>query len=84
MTFGTPTQRSVSPPRLTPYAVMRRMWHSSINVTYDTYGHLFAERDAEITANLESLRRAVCDERVRTVCGLGPEPPCWLTRLDSP
>ena len=32
-----------------PYAVMRRMGHSSITVTYDTYGHLFPERDVEIT-----------------------------------
>ena len=48
-----------------PYAVMRRMGHSSITVTYDTYGHLFPERDAEITANLETLRRAGADS-VRT------------------
>lgn len=41
-----------------PYAVMRRMGHSSITVTYNTYGHLFPERDAEITAKLEDLRRA--------------------------
>ena len=41
-----------------PYAVMRRMGHSSITVTYNTYGHLFPERDAEITARLEDLRRA--------------------------
>ena len=40
-----------------PYAVMRRMGHSSITVTYDTYGHLLPERGVEITANLESLRR---------------------------
>ena len=41
-----------------PYAVMRRMGHSSITVTYNTYGHLFPERDAEITTKLEDLRRA--------------------------
>lgn len=41
-----------------PYAVMRRMGHSSITVTYNTYGHLFPERDAQITARLEDLRRA--------------------------
>jgi integrase len=40
-----------------PYAVMRRMGHSSIKVTYDVYGHLFPERDEEITANLEELNR---------------------------
>ncbi len=38
-----------------PYAVMRRMGHSSITVTYDTYGHLFPERDAEITERLEEF-----------------------------
>ena len=43
-----------------PYAVMRRMGHSSITVTYDTYGHLFPERDAEITERLgEFLQRGV-------------------------
>ncbi|MGH9268939.1 MAG: hypothetical protein ACRD0D_12290, partial [Acidimicrobiales bacterium] len=44
-----------------PYAVMRRMGHSSITVTYNTYGHLFPERDAEITASLEVIRRAGVD-----------------------
>jgi len=38
-----------------PYAVMRRMGHSSITVTYDTYGHLFPERDAEVTDALEAM-----------------------------
>jgi hypothetical protein len=41
---------------------MRRMGHSSITVTYNTYGHLFPERDAEITDRLEDLfRRADVD-----------------------
>jgi hypothetical protein len=41
---------------------MRRMGHSSITVTYNTYGHLFPERDAEITDRLEDLfRRAGVD-----------------------
>ncbi|MGH9223663.1 MAG: tyrosine-type recombinase/integrase, partial [Acidimicrobiales bacterium] len=45
-----------------PYAVLRRMGHSSITVTYGTYGHLFPERDAEITDRLEDLfRRAGVD-----------------------
>jgi integrase len=38
-----------------PYAVMKRMGHSSISVTYDTYGHLFPERNQEITDGLEEL-----------------------------
>lgn len=33
------------------------MGHSSIKVTYDTYGHLFPERDEQITASLEELNR---------------------------
>ncbi len=34
---------------------MRRMGHWSITVTYDTYGHLFPERDVEITDALDGL-----------------------------
>ena len=52
-----------------PYAVMRRMGHSSITVTYNTYGHLLPERDAEITANLEALRRASVDSMWTQVAG---------------
>ena len=45
-----------------PYAVMLRMGDSSITVTYNTYGHLFPEREAEITDRLEDLfRRAGVD-----------------------
>ena len=42
-----------------PFAVMRRMGHSSITVTYGTYGHLFPRRDEDITAGLEALRATV-------------------------
>lgn len=38
---------------------MRRMGHSSIAVTYGTYGHLFPRRDQDITAGLEALRATV-------------------------
>lgn len=38
-----------------PYNVSRRLGHSSISVTFDTYGHLFPERDAEITRGLEAV-----------------------------
>ena len=58
---GTPVERTslfCIASTADPYAVMRRMGHSSITVTYNTYGHLFPERDAEITARLEDLRRA--------------------------
>lgn len=40
-----------------PYAVMRRLGHSSIKVKYDTYGHLFPERDEAITTGLQDLHR---------------------------
>lgn len=52
-----------------PYAVMRRMGHSSITVTYDTYGHLFPERDAQITASLEELYRKADVDSVWTRSG---------------
>jgi hypothetical protein len=42
------------------------MGHSSIKVTYDTYGHLFPERDEEITANLEELNRRANGESLFT------------------
>lgn len=48
-----------------PYAVMKRMGHSTITVTYDTYGHLFPARDAEITAALEALGHAARTDRER-------------------
>ncbi len=53
-----------------PYAVMRRMGHSSITVTYNTYGHLFSERDAEITDRLEDLYRRVSSPGTRTTLWL--------------
>ena len=48
-----------------PYAVMKRMGHSTITVTYDTYGHLFPARDAEITTALEALGHAARADRER-------------------
>jgi len=41
-----------------PLAVMKRMGHSSITVTYDRYGHLFPQNDAEIIAGLDAVGRA--------------------------
>jgi len=46
-----------------PYAVMRRMGHSSITVTYDTYGHLFPERGVEIT---DACNSTACSSEVWT------------------
>ena len=61
-----------------PYAVMRRMGHSSITVTYDTYGHMFPERDAEITDRLEDLFRRGVDSPWTP-----PSPPLLWTVRDS-
>lgn len=47
-----------------PYAVMKRMGHSTITVTYDTYGHLFPARDAEITSALDQLGHAARANRL--------------------
>lgn len=38
-----------------PYSIMRRLGHSSIQVTFDRYGHRFPERDAAITEGLERM-----------------------------
>ena len=38
--------------------VMRRLGHSSIKVTFDTYGHLLPEQEAEITERLDKVARA--------------------------
>ena len=48
---------------------MRRMGHSSITVTYDTYGHLFPERDAQITASLKELHQRADVDSVWTRSG---------------
>ena len=32
---------------MTPKQVQMRMGHSSIQITYDLYGHLFDQRDAD-------------------------------------
>ncbi len=48
---------------------MSRMGHSSITVIYDTYGHLFPERDARITASLKELYRKADADSVWTHSG---------------
>jgi integrase len=42
----------------TPLTVMRRLGHSSIKVTYDTYGHLLPEQEAALTERLDAIGRA--------------------------
>lgn len=46
-----------------PSAIQRRMGHSSIRVTLDTYGHLFPEMDSELAGRLDGMR----DQRRRLV-----------------
>jgi integrase len=42
----------------TALTVMRRLGHSSIKVTYDTYGHLLPEQEQSITERLDAVGRA--------------------------
>jgi len=37
---------------------MRRLGHSSIKVTYDTYGHLLPEQEQSLTDRLDVIGRA--------------------------
>ncbi len=37
-----------------PYAISKRLGHSSISVTYDRYGHRFPHQDEAITSGLEA------------------------------
>jgi integrase len=51
-------------------AVSRRLGHSSIAVTFDTYGHLFPDREEALTDALNSTYRtaesdAVCEDRAK-------------------
>jgi integrase len=53
-----------------PYSVMRRLGHTSVQVTFDRYGHRFPERDAVITPGLEdAYRRAT--EATATIHPIG-------------
>jgi integrase len=42
-----------------PRAIMERLGHSSIQVTLDTYGHLFPELEVHITEGLDQVYRRV-------------------------
>ena len=37
--------------------IMKRLGHSSIQVTYDRYGHLMPDRDEALSARLDALAR---------------------------
>src|SRR5262249_30697136 len=42
----------------TALTVMRRLGHSSINVTFDTYGHLLPEQEDALNDRLDAIGRA--------------------------
>lgn len=50
----------VGPPRLRrpQESALRRLGHSSIQVTLDTYGHLFPELEEDVTQRLDAVGRA--------------------------
>ena len=43
--------------------IMRRLGHSSIQVTLDTYGHLFPELEEDVTQRLDAVGRAARERR---------------------
>jgi integrase len=45
--------------------IMRRLGHSSITVTLDTYGHLFPELEEDLTDRLDAVARAAACGRPR-------------------
>ena len=44
--------------------IMRRLGHASIQVTLDTYGHLFPELEEDVTQRLDAVGRAALERRV--------------------
>ena len=53
-----------------PLAVMKRLGHSSISVTYDTYGHLFPSLEEALTDSLDRAYRESIAGRPRDVRGM--------------
>jgi integrase len=45
---------------LTPKKVQMRMGHSSIQVTYDLYGHLFDKRDVDMADAARMEKKLLC------------------------
>jgi integrase len=43
--------------------IMRRLGHSSVQVTLDTYGHLFPELEEDVTQRLDAVGRAARSRR---------------------
>lgn len=61
-----------SNPPAHPLAVMKRLGHSSITVTYNTYGHLFPALDEALTESLDRTYQAARTLRPRDVRAMGP------------
>ena len=53
-----------------PRAIMERMGHSSVQITLDTYGHLFPELDEALTDGLETAFQKAISINVRPKRGL--------------
>src|SRR2546421_7966473 len=49
-----------------PLAVMKRLGHSSITVTYNTYGHLFPALDEALTSSVDRAYRAALTSQLRS------------------
>jgi integrase len=58
----------------TALTVMRRLGHSSIKVTYDTYGHLLPEQEEALTDRLDIIGRAARPTAPATVAKLRQAP----------
>jgi integrase len=50
-----------------PKAIQMRMGHSSIDVTFDRYGHLFEGMDEDLAADLDTLRTNAVRGRLRAI-----------------
>lgn len=55
-----------------PRAIMERLGHSTIQVTLDTYGHLFPELEASITDGLDAIYRGLDRRTTERGQALGP------------
>lgn len=57
-----------------PLAVMKRLGHSSITVTYNTYGHLFPALDEALTDSVDRAYRSARARASRSTATLTPLP----------
>ena len=57
-----------------PLVVKSHLGHSSITVTMDVYGHLFASEAEELAHRLDARHRAAADSVVPLVCPIEAPP----------